>query len=76
MGCRVGITTDLERRKREWEGECHSMRSWKKLDTYDTRSEAEEAEKEYAKEHGCVRSPGGREPDNPTKKWHLYRFDF
>lgn len=74
MGCRVGITTDPDRRKREHEGDYPSLRNWKILKEFNNKSAAQKYENEYAAHHGCDAHPGGAGEENDN--WSVYRFDF
>jgi hypothetical protein len=74
MGCRVGITTDPERRQSEWETVYKNLRQWQILGTYAKREDAQALETKTAEEHGCEASPGGNEPDNPNVQWSVYHF--
>ena len=80
MSCRIGITTDPDRRKKEWERELGSkMRSetWKILDSGLTKSEAQRKEDELASEKSCQASPGGSDVgDDNEKIWSVYYFEY
>ena len=73
MPCRVGITTDVGVRKAYWENQVVSLTGWRILNTYRTRQEAQAHETRYAKQYGCVASPGGAPTSGP---WSVYRFDY
>lgn len=72
MPCRVGITTRLEERKKEWEQRYPAMRNWQAFGPFDNRAEAQ------AWENGqpCKKSGGGADPDSLGAPWYGYRFDF
>jgi len=53
MPCRVGITTNLDRRREEWEDQVVGFRNWIILEQFDNRDDAQAYEDEYAREHGC-----------------------
>ena len=76
MACRVGITTDVETRKSDWEGEYPTMTNWKILAQGLSRDEAQKMEDSFAFAHSCEASPGGNEPDDPNATWSVYRFEF
>lgn len=77
MPCKVGITTDLNRRKGEWQAIHPTLKNWKELGSpHDTRESAQNAENLVAVTSGCEHAPGGREPNDPDAKWHVYRFDY
>lgn len=72
MGCRVGITTRLADRKKEWEREYPRMRNWQQYGPFKNRKEAQEWEDRQT----CDKSGGGADPDTPGAKWYGYRFEF
>lgn len=74
MNCRVGMTTDVEERKRYWKNQKPNLRDWKILGTYNTKREAQEAEKRFAQKYGCDCHPGGR--GNAHAKWYVYKFNY
>ena len=73
MPCRVGITTDPDRRKAEWESKVVRLRNWRILNSYRSREKAQEHETRYAKRYGCQAAPGGAEAGGT---WYVYRFDY
>ena len=73
MGCRVGITTRPDERKKEWQQQYPQMRNWQLFGPFDSRAAAQAWED---RQTGCDRSGGGDDPDDPRAKWHGYRFDF
>ena len=74
MACIVGMTTNLIRRKSERENEYPTLRNWKEFGPYPTREQAQEKEKQLAKQYRCHSNPGGR--DNPGARWWVYKFDY
>ena len=74
MACRVGMTTNPGRRKREWEREHPTLRNWTILGRYKTKTKAQQVEKMLAKRHGCVFYPGGDGDENDN--WVVYKFDY
>ena len=74
MGCRVGMTTDPKTRKQAWMKKHPTLKNWKQLGKYSTKTAAQAAENKFAKDYGCVASGGGagRENDN----WIVYKFDY
>ncbi|MCY4161707.1 MAG: hypothetical protein OXC92_03560 [Flavobacteriaceae bacterium] len=74
MACRIGITTDRERRKREWERQLGNLKNWTILETFSNKSDAQQYEKQEAERQNCVWSPGGDGDDYDT--WYVYRFEF
>lgn len=73
MPCRVGITTDPERRKKEWESQVVGLKNWRILGTHSTRKAAQDHEDRYARQHNCEAHHGGADASGP---WHVYRFDY
>lgn len=72
MTCKIGITTDLDRRRQEWELEYPDLSGWQMIDgPFETREEAQEAEDRLAEEHGCESHHGGGEANGP---WWVYKF--
>lgn len=72
--CRVGITTDPSRRKRQWESETgSSLPTWQEYGPYATRQEAQTAEDQLARINGCTSHHGGANPDKPSD-WYVYVF--
>lgn len=74
MACRVGITTDLDRRKAEWKQEYPNLRNWKIENEYETKTEAQAEENRIAKKRGCKSSPGGDGDEHAT--WYVYSFEY
>jgi hypothetical protein len=74
MPCRIGITTNPGRRKREWQEEHPNLRDWEILGRYDTRRQAQAVENRLTTENGWYSAPGGREPNNANTKWAVYKF--
>ena len=72
MACRVGITTNPERRKKEWQQEYPHLWDWTIIAKYGTKSAAQARENQEAKRRGCASSPGGGGPEVAT--WHVYFF--
>lgn len=77
MTCRIGITTDLEGRKEDWERWCqekgYRMTDWRKLKTCKTQQEAQQWEDTLSAEQGCKSKAGGRKKDG---LWYVYRVDY
>lgn len=74
MACRVGITTNPERRKAEWEREYPNLTNWQILEIHATKSDAQAAENRLAKQLNCVAHPGGHGSDDDT--WYVYYFEY
>ncbi len=78
VSCRIGITTDLERRKREWmskyEEKGKTIKSWTVLSVHKSKSSAQKAETREAKLQNCEAHPGGR---NSNKEiWYVYKIEY
>lgn len=75
MGCRIGITTDLDERKKYWKTIHPTLRDWQVLEgPISTKDEAQRLETYLARRHGCESAPGGK--DVPGKSWWVYGFKF
>lgn len=72
MACRVGLTTDPERRKREWQEQYRSLRGWRVLKHGLTYGEALRWERHFASPLGCEAHHGG--PYQPGPIWCVYTF--
>ena len=75
MACRVGMTTDPERRRKEWQARYPSLRHWSILASGLTRTEAQKREEDEAKKRGCTQSGGGDDPDKPKAR-SVYYFEY
>ncbi|MBD3249456.1 hypothetical protein GF336_05405 [Candidatus Woesearchaeota archaeon] len=76
MPCRVGMTTDLDARKKYWETVYNKIWNWTVSGPYATREEAQKQETFLALLHKCESGPGGDDPDNPLDDWYVYRFQY
>ncbi len=74
MSCRVGITTDPDRRKKEWENQHPTLRNWKILSKHDSKTKAQSRENQEARNRGCVSGSGGGGPEYAT--WYVYYFEY
>ena len=78
VSCRIGMTQDLERREKKWvndyKKEGKTVISWKMIGTYESKSDAQEAETREAKIHNCFSYPGGQGAENAT--WYLYKLEW
>ena len=72
MPCRVGMTTNPERREREWRAEYPSLWGWTVEGGNYTKNQAQDRENQLAVQYGCQAHPGGdgSESDN----WYVYWF--
>ena len=68
MTCRVGITTDLVRRKAEHEAKYRNVRNWQREAVFASRDDAQA----WEDDHPCSnKSPSGRDARGP---WYGYVF--
>ncbi len=74
MGCRIGITTDPQERRREWQSRYPSLRNWLILGTHFYRASAQLQEDRHAGRFGCEAHPGGRGAE--IAKWYVYHFEY
>ena len=74
MGCRIGITTDLERRKQEWLNDYPNMTGWETFAPFDSKENAQNWENTNFPE--CDKHPGGDDSDDPNAEWSGYKFNF
>ena len=74
MACRVGIATNPERRKKEWKNEYPSLRNWKVVKTFESKSDAQAFETRLASDRRCVSSAGGDGKEHAA--WSVYYFEF
>ena len=74
MECRVGITTNPDRRKAEWKLEHPSLRNWRIEKTYSCKSDAQAEENRLAAARGCKSAPGGGGLEIAT--WYVYSFEY
>lgn len=73
MACRVGITTNPERRKEEWKREHPRLRNWKQRKV-GSREKAQKIEDRIAIRRNCSAHHGGSSP-NKRKPWYVYCFE-
>jgi len=73
MPCRVGITTDPDERKRQWENKVIGLRNWRIIGSHSSKAKAQEQETSYAERNNCKAHAGG--PDKGGT-WYVYRFDY
>ena len=74
MPCRVGITTDPDRRKREWKFRHPTLKNWEIVSWHKTKSAAQQEEDALADFLDCVASPGGAGQEHAD--WCVYVFDY
>ena len=76
MPCRVGITTDPDRRKREWRREHPHLHGWRTLMVCSSKKEAQRVENLKARKLECASSGGGDDSSYSGKRWHVYYFKY
>ncbi len=78
ISCRIGITTNLGRRKKEWirryKKEGKIIKSWKVLSVHESKSSAQAVETREAKLQNCEAHPGGR--DSEKEIWYVYKIEY
>lgn len=74
MACRVGITTDPNRRKAEWQIQHPNLRNWQIIGQHNSRSAAQAQEIQVANTYNCTAYPGGEGPENAI--WYVYYFEY
>jgi len=75
MACRVGITTNLGRRKDEHVRAYRNVRNWRIYGPFPNRNEAQNWENSFALRNGCDSHGGGSDPSNPFAEWYGYYFE-
>jgi hypothetical protein len=73
MPRKVGITTNLDEKKRFWKGKVLGFRDWQVLKVYENMAAAQDFQNWYADKMDCETSPA--DPDKPGD-WYVYRFDY
>ena len=81
MPCRVGITTDLKKRKKYWEGRVYGLKNWQTHGRHWNKEDAQ-AEEDLRVENcsafenrgECYGRAGGGDPDDDC--WTVYSFDY
>ena len=78
VSCRIGITTNLERRKKEWmnryKKEGKAIKNWIVFSTHESKSSAQKVETREAKLQNCEAHPGGRGPEKEI--WYVYKIEY
>lgn len=76
MGCRIGMTTNSERRKEDWKTVYRNLRDWEILYGPTTKDRAQEIETRLSEEYGCESHPGGDDPNaGLLAQWYVYGFN-
>ena len=73
MACRVGMTTDLDERKRYWQSVHPTLRDWSWEGPY-TKASAQSRENTLAAACGCDAHPGGAGAEYAN--WYVYGFNY
>ena len=76
MPCQVGMTTNPQRRREEWERDrrIQSIANWRIVDRAATKTEAQRKEREWAAHLGCKYGEGGAGPE--FAHWYIYVFEY
>ena len=78
LSCRIGITMDLERRKKEWTRDYLEqgivIKNWIVLSVHQSKSVAQKTETREAKKQNCIAHPGGAGSEKAT--WYVYKFEY
>ena len=78
ISCRIGMTTNLNRRKKELERKYKKQGqhiiSWNIIKTYKSKSAAQEFETKEAKKQNCEAHPGGKGHEKAT--WYVYKLEY
>lgn len=74
MVCRIGITTDPDKRKKDWENQYPSLYDWKILEKCYSKYDAQNAENRFARQYGCESHPGGSGEEGGV--WYVYKFSY
>ena len=70
----VGITTDLIRGRKHWERTYPaSLRNWRVVEMFHTRSEAQAYERQLSRAWGCDSQANASGPESAV--WFVYYFD-
>lgn len=70
----IGTTTNPGERKRYWEEQHPNLHNWTILARYDTKSDAQLAERHLAARYGGVADGNGA--GNENDNWVVYKFDY
>ncbi len=73
MSSRMGITTDPDARRADWESQVVGFRNWRLLRTFGAKMGAQKFAAQYATKYGCRVSP---DDANGGGKWYVYRFNY
>ena len=78
ISCRIGMTTNPNRRKKEWERKYrkqgNTIVSWNILNNYNSKTFAQEFETKEAKKQNCEAHPGGKGPEKAI--WYIYKLEY
>ena len=73
MLCRIGITTNPDKKLKYWQNKSPRLVNWKILYTCETKSEAQTMKRQLAHRHRCEILPDEKGGENAF--WHIYRFE-
>lgn len=74
MGCRVGITTDVISRMKEYIKNFDNINGWKTFGSSENRVDARNWVKIISKAHCCEGRHGGKEENQIPGQWYGYHF--
>ncbi len=74
MPCRVGISTNPEKRRQDWEGRVVGLRKWRILNTFRSFRYAQDYEIRMANKYGCKAAPEGA--SGARGPWYVYYFEY
>ena len=75
MGCRVGITTNIEERKKYWKMVHPTLKAWSFKGPF-SREVAQAYEIKIKEKFQCDGGPGGTNPYDKTDDWFVYYFEY
>lgn len=83
MPCKIGITTNPERRRVYWQNRAEGFANWQILEIFRSKAAAKEYEAAYALRHGCETDLDDSDPPRTSREpkiqhdwWHVYHFDY
>ena len=77
MGCRIGMTTDLQQSEGQCRRQYPTLRDWQVLvGPFYSREVANNRVMELARKHGYDMHQANDEPNLPGASWYLYLFNY
>lgn len=74
MLCKIGITTNPDKKLKYWQKKHSRVVNWNILETCETKSQARAKELQWAHRRRCETVPADKGDENAT--WHIYRFEY